>query len=173
MIPVVSLVVFIVLGALVIYPLFKDIKNSSEEFALARQEQALFLERKKAIENMKAILEGHRENLEKMEDLLIDPENPLEFINSLEGEAAKANVELKISSLSFFKGDQGLWPSFLFRLTTVGSFPDFLRFMERLESAPYLIQVSDLGIKVDQKRVAEESGPSDVTANFSMKVFTK
>ena len=150
-----------------IYPLFQEIEKNSK--AILTQKAALkTLETEtENLEKFKLFTEEYKENLEKIEEILLDPELPVDFINFLEKIAGESQISLKVSYLTQ-KTDEGTWPAFLVQSNCSGFFSNLLRFLEKLESNDYLIEIQTLNVTK-----LTETEESDVRANFSLKVFTK
>jgi hypothetical protein len=146
-----SLAIFIILSIIlilfVIYPLFKEIKINSEDL-ISKKQNLTLLEKK--IENLKqyqAIWAEIEPNLEKIDKLFIDPEVPVEFISFLEETARDCNLSVEISPLPASKITEDPWPSLLFQISTTASFSKFLKFLEKLETSPYLIKIQNLNTR--------------------------
>ncbi len=150
-----------------IYPLFQEIEKNSK--AILTQKSALkTLETEtKNLEKFKPFAERNKENLEKIEEMLLDPELPVDFINFLEKIAGESQISLKVSYLTQ-KTNEGTWPAFLVQSNCSGLFSNFLRFLEKLESSDYLIEIQTLNVT---KLTETEEG--NVRVNLSLKVFTK
>jgi len=163
-----SLIIFIVLSVclivLVIYPLFKEIKNSSEE--LVSEKQKLFsLERK--IENLKefqTLWLKIEPNLKKIDQLFIDPQVPVEFVNFLEKIAKDSEILIEISSSLSSKTEKDPWSSLLLQINSTAPFSKFLKFLEKIEASPYLIEIQNLN--------ARGLIEGDTGITLSIKVYT-
>lgn len=147
----IALSVFLAIGLLliilVIKPLFQEVKERSEELVLVKREGAQLSKKEKDIVEIRNLFARHEKDFEKMESLFVDSENPLSFINFLEKQAAQSEIFLQISSLGL-EVEKTPWPSLSFQIKMAGSFKNFLRFLERLESAPCLIQMVNLNLKM-------------------------
>lgn len=130
-------------AGLVIYPLFAGIQTESADLVSQRKELAKLEIKIQNFRNFQKSFQAYQPDLEKIEKLLIDPSEPVDLIDFLEKDAARFGLSLEISPLAF-KEDDKPWPSLNFRLNLEGAFPDFLKFLERLESAPYLLEVRGL-----------------------------
>jgi len=129
-----SIFVFIALVILmtvfIIYPLFGEIKNNSKEL-ISQKESLTTLETKIVdLERFKILYKELEEILEKIDNLFIDPEVPVEFIGFLEKTAEDCQLTIKISFASFKKIEKDSWPFLTFQTTSVGSFSNFLHFLE-------------------------------------------
>lgn len=161
-----------------IYPLFKDIKKISQEL-ISKKEKIVFLEGK--IKNILEFRENYKErkeNLEKIERLFVKAEVPIEFINFLEKTAQDSQISIKISFTQIPISSKDPWSSIFFQITSIGSFPNFLKFFEKIESGQYLIEVQNLNISrltESELKSKELEGFSlgDVKTNLSLKVYAK
>jgi Tfp pilus assembly protein PilO len=164
-----SIAIFIILIILIavfaIFPLFRGIKNNSQE--LISQKESLAAQEAKItnLERFKILYNQLEEILEKIDDLFVDSEVPVGFISFLETTSENCQLKIEISPASAPKNKKELWPSLTFQIKTTGTFPNFLKFLEKLEASPYLIEIKNINVG------RLEGG--EVKANFSLKVFTK
>ena len=97
----------------------------------------------------------------------IDPEKPTSFIRFLEDTAHNSQVSIEHSFAGAEKDEEKAWPKLIYNISSSGSFVNFLKFLDKLENSPYLLEVSNLNIKMAK----EYSG--EIDAAFSLSVFTK
>ena len=168
-------IICILLIVFAIYPVFREIKRSSEEFLSEKKNLILLSEEIKDLQESKKLYEVHQLSLEKINELFIDPEIPIEFIRFLEKNATDSQLLIEISPLPTTVPKKGgeLWSNLFFQISTKGSFPNFLRFLEKLENGPYLIEVINLNLKRSVEKKTEEVSASGINAVFSIKVFSK
>ena len=176
-----SLIFFLILAifllAFLIYPLLEDIKNNSKEM-ISQKKEVLSLENKiKDIEEFRKSYAKIKPNLEQIETLFTNSEAPIDFISFLEKTSQDCQVSIKIAPAAITKEGEAPWPSLSFSITSLGSFPNFLRFLEKLESGPYLTEIQNLSIKrlldpeLKSKEGFENLSVGDIQANFLIKVF--
>ncbi len=171
----ISLIIFffsvILLIIFVIYPLFGEIKENSKELILQKKNMTTLQLKIENLENFKSLYEKYRPSLEKIDNLFVDPEVPIEFIAFLEKTAEETQIEIKISPVSLKKSTDDLWSFIAFQITSNSSFPNFLKFLEKLETSPYLVRIQNLSIH----RLTEKEIPSeiDTRAIFSIKTHTQ
>lgn len=128
----------------IIFPLIRDIKKTSTDLILQQFEIFLLEQSKENIENLRKVYQTHQRDLEKIEASFVDPEIPIDFIRFLEKTAADSRVGIKISLTE----GGSIPPSGLsFNIFLESSFPNFLRFLERVENGSYSIEVSNANIK--------------------------
>ncbi|GAH90126.1 unnamed protein product [marine sediment metagenome] len=148
----------------VIYPLFKGIEKSSEELITAKKELILSKEEAGKFEQFKEIYKGLKPDLEKINQLFIDQEIPIDLIKFWEKEARDSELSIKISPVFLKAAEIDPWNSIGFQLRLIGSFPNFLKFLEKIETSPYLIEIQNLTV---------EKLVQDVSATLTVKVYTK
>ena len=169
---IVSLIVF------VIYPLFKEIKNNSEDL-ISKKQKLLSLEAK--IENLgefQSLWSEIEPNLKKIDQLFIDPGVPVEFISFLETAARDCDFPIVISPALPSKIEKDPWPSLSFQISSITSFSKFLRFLVKIETSPYLIEIQNLNARrLTEKELKlkefEKLSLGDIKTTLSIKVYTK
>jgi hypothetical protein len=177
-----SLVIFILLSVIlilfVIYPLFKEIKINSEDLISKRQSLTLLERKTENLKQYQTIWVEIEPNLEKIDKLFIDPEMPVEFISFLEATARDCDLSIEISPSLSQKTTEDPWPSLFFQISSTASFSKFSKFLEKLETSPYLIKIQNLNItRLSEAELKskdlEKFSLGDVKATFSIKVYTK
>lgn len=153
----------------VIYPLFKGIKKNSEELIIAKRESILLQGKTGKIEQFRKAYEDLKPDLEKIDNLFTNSEVPIDLIKFLKKTAEDSELSNDISSVSVKTEETGPWSSLDFRITLEGFLPDFLKFLEKIETAPYLIEVQNLSVK----KVSGSGLNLGVNATLIIKVYTK
>lgn len=137
----------LVFAVFAIYPLFNQIKNESANITLQRNNLAGVEDKIANLGKFQAHIEDYQPNLTRINQLFVDAAEPVDFIEFLEKEALESQLLIEISPVSLQKPAEDSWPLINFQLILIGSFPDFLGFLEKLESSPYLIRISNFNIK--------------------------
>lgn len=162
----------------VIYPLFKEIKENSGEFISSKKELALSKNETEKFGEIKEVYKNLEADLEKIDKLFIDSEVPVELIKFWEDIAKDSGLFINISPTSLTTAEGETWKSMGFQITLSGSSSNFLKFLEKTETGPYLIEIKNLAVgkitggKLREKEYAEFSS-EDVSANLLIKVYTK
>jgi hypothetical protein len=151
----------IVLVVFVVFPLFKKIRTTSEEIISEKNSIATLRIQEDEIENFRKNYPSYRPNLEKMEQLFIDTEDPIDFIKFLEETASDCGVTSEISLLPSSEENKN---SVTFQFFSNGDFSKILKFSEKLENGPYLVKINNLTINNSSEKV---------NANFSIEAFSK
>lgn len=94
-------------------------------------------------EKVKAV---EKEKMTFIENLLLDRELPIPFISFLEEKKREENLGMKITTSNLSPLTKSP-PQFLeFHVLLEGGFDGILRFIEKLENAPFLLEVNDLKV---------------------------
>lgn len=170
-------IISLVLITLVIYPLFKGIEKDSEELITIKRNLVFSSDKTESISQIRNIYEEIEPDSKKIENLFIDPEVPIDLIKFLEQIAQDSKILINITSVvSKTSGDD--WNYMEFQINLIGSFPNFLRFLEKVENSSYLMEAQNLSVK----RLNEQEFTSpkykqffsgDINANLTIKAFTK
>lgn len=175
-----SLIIFLALSIfiliLLVYPLYKNIKDNATELSFKKQDSFYVDNKLKNIEEFKKNYKEIGASLEKGESLFVKSEAPVNFIGFLEKASEDYDVPIKISPSAPVKKINDPWYSIVFQLSASGKFPDIIKFIEKLESGPYLAQIETLNITrltADNLKSKEFAGYSvgDVKISFSIKAF--
>jgi len=162
--------VFLFFIFLIIPYLLNEIKKASESSIILRDELASI---EKEIENLhvlKAAYQDRKDDLGKIDDIFIDNERPVDFFNFLRVNAQVTQQNIDISVIPSGQSKDDPWLNLSFQVSTKGSFSNFLKFLERIENSPYLIEILNLNCKELTKG---EFPFGSVESSFQIKVFTK
>jgi len=159
-------VVTLLIVAFFVFPLLKKIQATSNEIKSQKEKYITLENQIKELEEFKMLYQDLAVFLEKIDQLFVDPEVPVDFIGFLEKKAAESYLTITISPSTPGKGAQDYWPSLGFHVSSKGYFPNFMKFLEKLESSPYLIEIRSLN--VNQAAEADR-----INTNLIIKVYTK
>lgn len=170
------LLLAILLVVFLIYPLYKDIRNNSQEL-ISQKQNLIYLEDK--LESIEEFRKNHREikqNLEKTKTLFVNSEAPVGFIGFLERTSQACQASIGISPSSITRNAKDPWPHIAFQINSISSFPNFLKFLDKLESSPYLIEIQGLSInQLTERELRSEEletfSVGDIRASLSIKAF--
>jgi len=168
----VSLIVF------VIWPLFREVRTTSQNLFLEKNKIVYLSKEKENLQNIEQSYKAHQPDLDRIENLFIEPSVPIELINFLEKVAISSQVKSEISSMTQNTGKIDSWPSLSLQLSVTGSFANFSKFLDKLESGPYLIEVLNLSARQLTKNELEAKElknipDADTETILSIKVFTR
>lgn len=161
---IISFLMILVLANLfIIIPWIKEMRDISEAF-LTKKESMFSLEKKIGnFEEIENDLEKIKLGEEYYNNSFIENENPIQFITFLE--EISSDLETNLSSLDApKKNESSLFNPFYFQLSVSGYYDDFARFLEKLESSNWLVEVYNINVSRD----GEEN---DIRAELSFKVY--
>lgn len=164
----------IILIASVILLCFYGIIKASQDFLIKKQKIQSMITTEEEIKQMEESLKTWQVNLDKIENLFLNSsEIPLEFIKFLEKNASDdPNIRIKIVSIIKEKevNEKNIWPCFVFKISIdSSSFINLLRFINKLETSSYLIEI----VKLDIKKTMSEKEIFNIKAVLHIKVFSK
>lgn len=163
----------IVLIIFVILLYFYGIVKASQDFLIKKQKIQSIIKMEEDIKQIEESLKTQQIDLDKINNLfLISSEIPLEFIKFLEKSALDLNIQIKIISINQEKATKGknIWPCFVFKISiNNSSFKDLLKFINKLETSPYLIEI----IKLDIKKMKTGKETVNINTTLFLKVFIK
>lgn len=163
--------IFIFVGLL---PLFSAIQKNSNEIIDQKKQTALSKNKIQNFNSLAAEYRGLQQNIDKINSLYIDQKEPLGFINFLETTAK----DLELSTDIFINNNTpktGL-PSLDFQINASGSFSNLMKFLEKLESASYLVDINSLSIQkapegqIDSRGEKIQKGPIQI--NLDVNVYS-
>ncbi|MEK7659013.1 MAG: hypothetical protein AAB352_04085 [Patescibacteria group bacterium] len=171
-IPATFILISLLLAVFLIWPAFAEIKKNSDETILQNGRENFIDEQNKEMENFKSNYKSYQPNLEKIDRLFIDPQNPVDFINFLENTTSETGVKSDIS-LAFLPASKSKpvsMPFVSFRISSKGEFLNILKFSNKLELGPYLVEIKNMEIK-EEKGAGKDTAV--LRADFLINVFTK
>jgi len=174
----ICIVISLTLIFVFLLPLFSEIKNDSLELVGIKKELTMINEKTKGINDIKKTCNAIDYNLEKSENLFVNLEIPVSLIEFLENSADNLNLLSKISPVFLKEVKDDIWDFVGFRLTIAGPYDGLMRFLVKIESAPFLIEAQDLSIRIltDSELSAEDYkqfDSGDVLASLTIKSFGK
>jgi len=168
----------ILLIVFVISPLFLEIKKISQDFLAQKQTLAALEKKAENLEKFRMLFPEIAPTLEKIDNLFIDQKVPVDFIRFLEKTSQDSGLSLKILPGLVPRIEKDPWPSVSFHLSLAGSFPNLSKFLEKLESAFYLVEIQNLTItRLSETELKSEEfkqfSLGDVKAVLLIKAYTK
>lgn len=157
------------LAVFLAWPVLKDIARTSEQLLVERN-NLFSLEAK--INNLQRFDEEYQKlkpDLEKADSLLVEADLPVDFIRFLEEASAESNVSLKISPSSLAKNAKDPWPGSGFQLSLAGSYPEIVRFVDKLENGPYLAVLRTINFSQEFNRLSS----GDIKGSIAIKVYVR
>lgn len=170
--------IFLSVAFFVILPIVEAIREDSQKLSMKRKAQNSFSEEEQTFRELEKAYQELEPDLGKANDVFVDSEVPISFIDFLERTAYSSNILIEISSVDPIKDKQDIWSSLKFQLEIFGSFPNCLEFFEKLENSTYLINIQGLSIsRLDEDNLGSKKmsrfSVGDISAKVSLKVFVK
>ena len=165
-----SIVLAVLLIIFLVFPLLENIRKSSQELVSQKENLAVLENKITNLEKFKIIYQDLGLFLKQIDNLFVNAEVPIEFISFLEEKAKESKIDIDISLGQSGKAGKDSWSSLSFQISSVGSFPNFLSFLERIENSAYLVEIQNLNISHTGKG---EFSTNEVKANFLIKVYTQ
>jgi ABC-type uncharacterized transport system permease subunit len=164
-----------VLVFLVLIPLLNDINLKSKELVVAKNQAADLVEKSRVLLAWKNEYPNLEQGIKKIDSLYINADMPIDFLTFLEQNAEQSNLIVENTLLSSKKKAEGqiVYPQF--KVSVMGPFPETLRFLEKMERAPYLIEIKSLSIlRLSEEQLKKEKyqdlSPEDVEMNLLIQV---
>ncbi|MGB2762354.1 MAG: type 4a pilus biogenesis protein PilO [Minisyncoccales bacterium] len=154
-----------------IHPLLNQIRENSYSFVLQKNSFAELQERETNFKKLKNLWRLYEQDLKKIDALFINSSDPVEFtafMEFLENNAGNCGLSIEILSLPTKKAEPDSWNFNNYQLSLKGSFSNVLKFLEKIENAPYLIEVSNLNIKKDSTDLNKNT-----QTNLTIKAYIK
>jgi cbb3-type cytochrome oxidase subunit 3 len=152
---------------------FIFLKVREESYNLFEEKNRIFIleQQDKEIENFKSEYDNYLPNFKKIEEMFVDPKNPLSFIEFLEKISIDANVNLEISPLSFLT--EGTSKFVTVKLFINGEFNNLLSFLENMENGNYLVSIDNLIISNYEEKTESANVVKKSQASITIKAITK
>ena len=177
---IISVIVAVIVSVFVyfvIVPLMGSMKKNSDDLLGAKETYSALQEQIDNLEQFKATRKVLEYDRARADDLFVDPDMPLRFVQLLEDIATASQITISISPVGS-RGTKGdTWPSMDFRISATGPAEGCLRFLERLETAPSLLEIQNLSISAISEEEAlrrKQLGlpMGEVEAEFLVKVYS-
>jgi len=146
-------------------PAFGAIKQASFELLYYKKKLAQIKGEVANFQDFEAHHQLYLQNLQEMNalvenQLFIDKEVPLELVSFCQEEASRENLQFEITPLrissqeeSSQEGEKPPFDFLILRIKLEGKFPNLLRFIKRLESSQWLIQIQQINISKQEETV--------------------
>ncbi|HEX9722592.1 MAG TPA: hypothetical protein VGA53_05040 [Candidatus Paceibacterota bacterium] len=162
----------VLLSAFVVYPIFQGILQDNETVLRQKQELLQIQESKKRFHEFESISQDYASEFVRLQALFVDRETPLPFFRFLDETALGLGIRMEKSPGNVQEITQDPWPSFEVRLVGEGSYPNVAAFVEKIENAPYLVEIQTFGI-TESGQSQESPAPGSVEFSLSAKVFIR
>jgi len=151
---------------------FEKIKEGSDKIISTKMGIATSEIEVNKINDFKSKYKDYLPNFQKIDQAVVNPQNPLNFIEFLENSADKNGVDLTISPMSFSKDAKAKTLSV--SLAVNGKFIDVISFLREMENGPYLISIQNLTLEgVGSKEPDDNAATEIIKAVVMIDVLAK
>ena len=163
---------------LLVWPLVRDIKKSSDDLLVIRQTISSLGASIEDLEQFKTTYKRLNDDLAKARALFVNRDMPVDFIEFLEGAADDSQLAIAISPASVREVKGDIWPSMNFKLSLSGSATSCFKFLEKLETSPFLLDIQNFSITKTEQEEAQSNSqeglpPGEVRADFLIKTYVQ
>lgn len=113
-------------------------------------------------------------NKQTIDALFVNSDEPIVLIKSWEELAAQCNISVKINASQIIASKDDAWKSVGFKITGSGSVANSLRFIEKLERSPYILEIQSVFIGHEEMMGNLGSvGENGLRFDLTIKVYSK
>ena len=173
-----ALIFNLLLVLIFLFPLVLNLNSISNDI-IALKKNSASVEKELGIaeqfNNSYNSLELKKENIDQF---LVSPEVPVELIQFFEKSAEDFNLTINILPSSSKESKKDLWNSMGFNIELTGDFLNFLKFLEKIETSHYFLEIQGLqSRKISKNELYLEKyegfSDRDVKTILKIKVYTK
>lgn len=172
---------FLIGGGFAIWFVFGLIVGDSEEIVKLQSEQLAIETQRNRFSEMTKEYESLKDSVLRLDSVLLDSNDKLSFIMLVERLSAEALVDHVIEAVAVpdvsKKEKEPSEEAIIFNINVAGEFPNVLKFIYALESAPYYVNIERVQLSEGSIKSASSGqgpvGPGVVKAQMSVKVYSK
>ena len=155
-------------------PLLREIEKETKEFTAVKKDFLLAQQKMKKFEEIKNLYFSLEPDVTKAQELLVDSDTPLAIIEFWEKTAKDSNVLIEILPASSKAPENDFWNSIFFRVTAVSSFTNFLKFFQKIETGPFLIEIQNIvARRLIEQEISQEKYQSVADAEINVAITFK
>ncbi|MEK7103822.1 MAG: hypothetical protein AAB842_00280 [Patescibacteria group bacterium] len=159
-----------------IVPLSSQLSLDSKNLATKKSTLSFLESQIKTLNDFQNSSLEYQQKISKLNASFVSQEAPIEFIEFLEQEASKQGLKISLSSVGGVSEQKGNRLTMGFRATLIGSFPNVLVFLKKIEQSIWLIKVEQVNID----RMGDKNKPyspenaqvGQVVLSLSFKAFS-
>jgi len=159
-----------------VYVPLKEVKDYSHAIFLNKNRDIFLSLQDKQLHNFKNEYANYKPNLDEIDLLFIDPSNPVKFIEFLEKTASQYNLlaDVAIASSNVKKESSSSdLPAIIFSVYAKGNFLDIIKFSEKLETGPYLVEIQNLKINRPEQKTEKVNNDNQVELSLLIRAITR
>lgn len=136
------------LVAFLIYPSFGEIQKNADVILQSRGDTIFAESESRQLANFQKDIKDYQDGFKKADQLLVDAQNPIDFIKFLEGVASSAGMTSEITLIPVSNDlASGALPKQFFKIHLRGDFANALTVVKKIENGRYLVTVDSLKMK--------------------------
>jgi len=178
---IISLILILIVSGIIIGVIYHSAKEIKKNYsALLSEKREIVLLKIKA-ENLIKFQEQYlifHERLDEINEVFIDSETPINFLQFLEKIADDVHLPIEISIGAVKESKLDIWPSLSFQIITKGDPNKVFKFINKIDNSPFLIEIETLNmVRLNQNDIEsnqfESFSVGDLNVNLLAKVYTK
>ncbi len=158
----------------IFYLLYKDIKNKNENISSLSQEMEFQSDRREYFVSTQRMLDGIRDDLNRVNSLIVSKDSDVAFIEGLEAVAKNNGLSINIESI-VIEDDSALSSNEITTLKikakTEGSWSGTYAFLAELESFSYRVRVNKFSFTSDTGKDPSSDGVREWQSLFEIRVL--
>ena len=162
------------LAAFFVGPLMTQIQTNAQNLLAAKDNTAGFQVQNDEIINFKKEYDTLQPHLTTIDQLFVDPQNPVNFIKFLENTAINSQINSKNSLVP--NSSSTNQKNITFQIAIIdANFINVAYFVEKLEQGPYLIEIENITTKLTEQGESEsiKNPLGRVDATLTLNAFAK
>ncbi|MCX6758389.1 MAG: hypothetical protein NTX14_01645 [Candidatus Nealsonbacteria bacterium] len=166
-------ILFLAIAAVIIGSLVYDIENIGSKLNEQDRDISVLNERIAKAKEFRVFRSQNEDELAKLEKTFVGADPPLDFINFLEDVSRNCQVDSSISASAISKTEKDAFPSINFQVALTGTFSSAMKFLKKIESGPYLVEINSLAIRNDDNSGSlDRDAVRKVKMDISIKAYT-
>lgn len=166
----------VLVAVVILWPIKTILRQTSDLSAFKKEFSSLAKEQ----ENFAVLNKDYQTNLKAIQSLdavLVDSDAPINLMSFLENAGQASGVSLKITPSILPKAKNDIWSSIRLQILGQGTALGFQRLLERLENAPYLMEITDVNLRksspVEAAGMGQPLSGLEFEAEISLRVYAK
>ncbi len=159
-------------------PLLKEIRLNAQKFSEIKREEDALLKFSKEFKQETQTVKEIKAVLKKCNEIFVNPEAPIPLIEFFETTARDCGLVMSLSVISPSTKKEETkkektWEKLAFQLSVFGDFPSTAKFLNKIESSPYLLKVKKIVARKATEKEETSEAKTGVRTNIILEVFTK
>lgn len=171
---IIFLIIIVALMMFFVWPIFKSIEQDSNELLAEKNNAAILQIESDQIEQFKKQYQNYKPDLDTLNQVFVDRQNPVDFIKFLELTASSVGITPEISIATGSANSQKDQNSVLFQLFANDDFLKIMRLIKAIENGPYLVEIQTISMKSTKEPAdSKNTASGKVESTLFIKAFAK